>query len=129
MAAPSNWTLTPTIPKWSKTDELFPSVPWLWRSDLDEGRGACWDITDAHDQQHVSCWSVQTYHPGRVATDFLIVSARRGNGNDGGTIALALSGTAKYDVYAKECFALAAAQSNPQRHPYRSDATFADDGA
>ncbi|HYE87467.1 MAG TPA: hypothetical protein VEA16_13990 [Vicinamibacterales bacterium] len=128
MSAPSNWTLTPTVPKWSKSDELYPDVPWLWRSDFDEGRTACWEIADGCDRRRISCWSVQTYHQqGRVATDFMILTATRGNGNDGGEIALALSGTARYDAYAKESFALA--QSNPRRHPYRSDATYHEDGA
>ena len=103
-------------------------VPWLWDSDLDEGQRALWDLEYQHDVDRASCWSVQNFEKAGVTTDFLIVHAVRGNGNDGGRITLALSGTPRFDVYAKECFALAA-QSNPQRHPYRSDASFAEDGA
>ena len=91
-------------------------VPWLWDSDLDEGQRALWDLEYQHDVDRASCWSVQNFDKAGVTTDFLIVHA------------LALSGTPRFDVYAKECFALAA-QSNPQRHPYRSDASFAEDGA
>lgn len=104
-------------------------VSWLWDSDLDEGQRACWEIDVQRDHERVSCWSVQTFAKEGTATDFLILRAMRGNGNDGGVIKLALSGTARYDVYAKESFALAAVQSGPQRHPYRTDATFNEDGA
>ena len=45
----------------------------------------------------------------------------RGNGNDGGTITLAISCTPRYDLYALDRFALAPAQSHPRRHHDDSD--------
>lgn len=47
--------------------------------------------------------------------------AVRGNGNDGGTITLAISCTPRYDLYALDRFALAPAQSHPRRHHDDSD--------
>lgn len=82
-------------------------VPWLWQSDLEAGTAAVWEIDYERHRDTASCWAIQTYGQRDVATDFMIVHATRGNGNDGGRITLALSGTARYDVYARECFAMA----------------------
>ena len=43
------------------------------------------------------------------------MKAQRGNGNDGGVIALAISASPRYDVYAHQSFAAVPAQSNPRR--------------
>lgn len=94
----------------------YSRVSWLWDSDLEEGRRALWDVDFHRDTDKASCWAVQHYAREGVTTDFLIVHAIRGNGNDGGQITLALSGSPRFDVYAKECFALAGVQSNPRRH-------------
>jgi hypothetical protein len=78
-------------------------VPWLWDSDLDEGREACWTVDVRSDEERLSCWAVTRFD---APDTFLVVRAIRGNGNDGGRIALAISESPRYDVYAKDVFVL-----------------------
>lgn len=99
------WTLTPTAPKWTATDQLRAAVPWLSDSDFDVDRRALWEL-DHYDEERASCWPVRLYQQDSTGS-CLMLHAARGNGNDGGTITLAISDTPKFDVYAKESFAIA----------------------
>lgn len=96
------------------SDQRFTQVPWLAQSDLEVGRRQAWEIDYRHDEDRASCWQVEEpFHETPHA--FLILHAVRGNGNDGGTITLAISDSPRYDVYAKETFAMMRVQSNPRR--------------
>lgn len=116
---------TLTIPKWTRMDSLKPAVSWLWPSDLDEGPKAVWDAEYARNIERASCWQIPLYERSGDTCAFLMVHATRGNGNDGGVITLSISGTARYDIYAQESFAIA--HSNPRRYVYRSE--WEEDGA
>lgn len=110
------WTHTHAVPKWTRVDQLRSVVPWLSDSDFDEGRSPIWDV-NAHDEDRASCWPIKLYRHGSSATVYLLMHAQRGNGNDGGIIALDASNTPRFDIYAQESFAIA--QSNPQRQRWR----------
>lgn len=111
-----SWTLTPTVPKWTKANQLLSAVPWLSDADLDEGRSPIWEV-DAHDEARASCWPIKLYQDKSTATVYLLLHAQRGNGNDGGIIALDASDKPRFDIYAQESFSIA--QSNPQRARWR----------
>jgi hypothetical protein len=100
----------------------FTKVSWIWPSDLDEGRRCAWDY-DKGDEK-VTCWPVSLYDPKCSSrSEYLIIHAVRGNGNDGGEIALACSNTPHFDWYAQVSMGIAV-QSGPTRHPYRDNAEF-----
>ena len=130
MPAPSDWTWTRTVPKWSRTDDLFPSVPWLWRGDLDEGRRALWEL-DHQGERKASCWAVSLYPDrGSSQTAYVVMRAERGNGNDGGRITLALSETPLFSDYAKASMANAApVQSGTMRRRWLDVDYWREDGA
>lgn len=92
-----------------------PLVPWLWPSDFDAGRRAMWDVDYAQDKEHLSCWPVSLYGQHGESTCYLLLHATRGNGNDGGTITLAISEQPRFDLYAADVLVTMPAQSNPQR--------------
>lgn len=99
--------------------QRWSAVPWLSQTDLDEGRRALWEVEYARDIDKASCWSVSVYDKGAFGSTqvFLMLHAMRGNGNDGGTITLAISHTPRFDLYAKDSIALSVArQSNPRRY-------------
>ncbi len=85
--------------------QRYTSVPWLWNSDLDEGQRALWEYDSTPNIDRTSCWQVKQYEQRSTQSGYLIVRAVRGNGNDGGRIALALSDRPHFDAYAKACFA------------------------
>ena len=85
-------------PRWS-------NVPWLEHSDLEEGRRCCWEIDLRVDEERVSCWPVTVYEDRACRTEYLVMRAVRGNGNDGGAITLSVSETPRYDRFARESFA------------------------
>lgn len=97
----------------------YSKVCWLWNSDLDEGEKAIWDVGYHSDREHASCWKIPLYEV-KSTCSYLVLKAVRGNGNDGGEISLSISGAPRFDVYAKESFAVVPAQSNPKRYVYRS---------
>lgn len=107
-----------TAPRWSK-------VPWLSTvDDLEEGRRALWELDYQHDRDKASCWPVTVHdapRDGGTQDLYLIVRATRGNGNDGGRIALSLSTTPHFDIYAKTIFAMQQTQRNPKRTWFRRD--------
>lgn len=109
-AAPN---LIGTQPKWSRLDRLWPIVPWIWPSDFDDGPKALWEVEYAVNQDRASCWEIPLYEPSKSTRAFLMVHATRGNGNDGGEITLAISGSPRYDIFARESFTIA--QRNPAR--------------
>ena len=113
------YTGTLTLPKWTKLDQLLPTVPWLWASDCDEGPRAAWELEYVPDHERASCWPIPIYEKDGATTAFLVLHATRGDGNDGGRITLRISHSARYDLYAREAIAVAQA---PKRHPYRTDA-------
>ena len=84
--------------------QRFTLVPWLHKSDLEEGRARLWELTH-HDTHIASCWSV-TVPAVETREAYMVVRAARGNGNDGGTITLSLHDSPHFDVYAKETFAM-----------------------
>ena len=92
----------------------WSTVPWLWHCDLEEGRRALWELDYQHDRDKASCWPVTVYEDGQ-RDYYLVLRATRGNGNDGGTIALSLSASPHFDVYAKGVFQMQHAQRNPRR--------------
>lgn len=102
-------------------DTRLSLVPWLSNSDLVMGPDAVWDVL-YHSDEKASCWPVPVYDKDAGGVYHLIVHATKGNGNDGGTITLAISRQPRFDVYAKESFVIA--QRNPVRHPFRVDADF-----
>ena len=89
-------------------------VPWLQTGmDLEEGRRFMWEVEYHRDEEKAICLEIDA--PFREVTQaYLVIHAIRGNGNDGGTITLALSPVPRYDVYAQETFALNLI-SNPRR--------------
>lgn len=95
--------------------QRFSQVPWLWFSDLEEGRRALWELDYARERDVASCWAVTVYTSRDVADQYLVVHASRGNGNDGGTITLAIHDSPHFDVYAKEVFALQQATTRSRR--------------
>ena len=98
----------------SYTKPRYSMVPWLLDGDLEEGRSCMWEVEYKRDADVASCWRVDTFDK-EAPTVFLVLHAKRGNGNDGGEIKLAISDTPRFDVYAKESFALMQVQSNPKR--------------
>lgn len=83
----------------------FSLVPWISSSeDLEEGRRFCWEI-DQHNDEKLLCLAVKEPFQKRPEA-YLFIHATRGNGNDGGVIALALSTTPRFDVYATQSFSL-----------------------
>lgn len=70
----------------------YPKVPWIWPSDLEEGRDPLWGPHGTNDALR-SAWRVDLYEkdlfPG-IDQMALMVYAERGNGNDGGRITLAI---------------------------------------
>jgi hypothetical protein len=84
--------------------QRYSSVPWLVNSlDLEEGRKFLWEIDYRRDEDRAICLAVLSPFQ-TVSEAYLVIHAVRGNGNDGGTIWMALSDTPRYDVYAKEMF-------------------------
>lgn len=72
--------------------QRFSRVPWLWKTDLEEGRDPLWGPHGTnHDVR--SAWRVDLYErdlfPG-IDQMALLVHAIRGNGNDGGVITLCI---------------------------------------
>jgi hypothetical protein len=97
-------------------------VPWLAPSDLDEGRRCAWEWEQANEK--IACWPVSIYEPRTSSrSEYLILHAIRGNGNDGGDITLACSATPHFDWYAQASMGIAM-QSGPTRHPYRGNAEY-----
>lgn len=86
--------------------QRFSLVPWLVdKFDLEEGRRFLWEIEYRRDEDKATCMAVaDPFHC--ISESYLVIHAIRGNGNDGGTISVALSPTPQYDVYAKEMFKL-----------------------
>jgi hypothetical protein len=117
----AKWTWTQTIPKWKQMDRLWPTVPWLADSDFDEGRRAIWDLDFKVGEDKGNCWAVKLYEQSSTKTMYVLMHATRGNGNDGGEIKLSLSDTPRFDIYARDTFAMQPVQSNPARRRYRDD--------
>lgn len=127
MASKRPWTGTLTVPKWTLHDRLWPTVPWLWASDTDEGPRAAWDVEYARDEDRASCWQIPLYEQQKSTCGYLMVHATRGNGNDGGTITLSISWAPRYDVYARDVLHMNS-QSHPRRRPVDVD-DWREDGA
>lgn len=108
-------------PKWTRTDRLFPRVPWLWASDFDDAGRPAWQVERDWDRERLSCWPVRIDDMGGSTTEYLILHATRGNGNDGGEIALAISHQPRYDFYAQDVLAQVPPQSNPKRYRIAED--------
>ncbi len=84
--------------------QRYSTVPWLVDGlDLEEGRKFLWEIDYRRDEDRATCLAVLDPFQ-KVSEAYLVIHAIRGNGNDGGTITMALSMTPQYDVYAKEMF-------------------------
>lgn len=94
----------------------FPLVPWLWASDLEEGR-ACIGREDRDDRDHCSAWAITPYEKTMPVEVGLVVHAVRGNGNDGGVITLAIHDVQVCrTVFGKpRSMNMALLQSNPRR--------------
>lgn len=105
-----------TRPKWTRSDQLFSRVPWLWSSDFDDAGNPAWDVERDGDLERLSCWPVRIYDVQGSTTEYLMLHATRGNGNDGGDIRLAISHTPRYDFYAQTVLAHVPGQSNPKRY-------------
>lgn len=113
-----------TAPKWTRTDQLFPRVAWLWPSDFDDAGKPVWQVERDRDRELLSCWPVVLYDIGGSTTEYLMLHAIRGNGNDGGEILLSISHQPRFDYYAQEVLAQVPLQSNPKRYremDYRED--------
>jgi hypothetical protein len=93
----------------------YPKVPWLWCSDLKEGSDPLWGPY-GNEANIASAWRIDLYEkdlfPG-IDQLALVVHAVRGNGNDGGVIALAIKTTGEADTPKKMDMALL---SGPRRH-------------
>lgn len=60
------------------------------------GREFMWQMEVREDEDKVLCLPVKD--PWHATDEYLIIRATRGNGNDGGRIALVLSDTPHYDI-------------------------------
>lgn len=101
--------------------QRYSRVAWLTQSDLDEGRKCAWEYERAGEK--IACWPVSLYGQRSSQAAFLLIHAQKGNGNDGGLIALACSDVPHFDWYAQWSMGVPV-QSGPQRHRYRIDADF-----
>ena len=68
----------------------YTTVSWLWQSDLEEGRDACWHYGEGDAREHRSAWRVKVFEQRSTHTALIEIHAERGNGNDGGVITLAI---------------------------------------
>lgn len=97
----------------------YSTVSWLWHSDLEEGRPCTYERT--FDHVHCSVWRVTLYdHEEEIG---LQLTAQKGNGNDGGRIALAITSLTRQETPAMDMHLL----SGPVR--YDTDDQPRDDGA
>lgn len=87
-------------------NQRFSHVPWIsTHDDLEEGRRFAWEVEYQRDRDRATCVCIADPFL-NVHQSYLVIHAVRGNGNDGGTITLAISETPLYDVYAQETFKL-----------------------
>lgn len=108
-------------PKWKKGDRLYPAVAWLTDADF---------LPMGEPETTVECLGgaaithgLLIHQPfGPASTAILSVHSARGNGNDGGTITLAITNTLHWEPTAKPAMDMTLL-SNPRRHVdgYRGD--------
>lgn len=101
--------------------QRYSKVPWLWQADLEEGRQSIWERTCG--SEHHSAWRVTVYEDRAIEEVALVMHARRGNGNDGGQIALSIQPLGCLPQ--RKWLDMSKLQSNPRR----AVADDGDDGA
>lgn len=90
------------------------SVSLAWWADYphqwEAGGQALWEVERQPNEDLRSCWRVPFYEQQTSTCGYLVLHARRGNGNDGGEITLAINDTPRYEIYAQASFTAARRQ-------------------
>jgi hypothetical protein len=115
------WTHTKTRPKWHFGEALWSSVPWLKDSADLRAMGPAECAVELPDDLTLGLLIPDPF--GKETAAVLSVHATKGNGNDGGTITLAITNVLAFDVKPKpERSAMDLdLLSNPVRKPFPDD--------
>jgi hypothetical protein len=116
------WTHTKTRPKWRYGETLWSSVPWLKDSADLRAMGPAECAVELPDDLTLGLLIPDPF--GKETAAVLSVHATKGNGNDGGTITLAITNVLAFDVKPKAPERSAMdldLLSNPVRKPFPDD--------